>query len=167
MKFLSLTAGALLATAAVLPAVAEPMAMDTPVNMGSLTVACSGVGSAKDDPQWRSWPTRIEFSNGRAEYYSGVRVVISHRGSTDADFECAGPWVLVKGPAGSYKATATLLWEANKTTKSAVFSLGSRAQKRVIIQFEPSVPHVNSVMKEPGGPAAVAAGTVPPPLSGQ
>lgn len=167
MKFHLLSASLLLAASA-LPASAAPMAMDTPVNMGSLEIACSGVGSAKDDPQWSAYPIRIEFSNGAAQYLAGAHVTISQGGKTEADFECAGPWVLVKGPAGSYKVTAAMTWgEFQGVSKSTTFSLGGGGQKRVVIQYGPSQPRSNSALTMPDGAAAQASGAVPPPGSGQ
>lgn len=168
MKFLSPMAGALLAAATALPAAAEPMAMDVPVNMGALEIACSGVGSAKDDPQWGTYPIRLEFSNGKAEYLAGEHVVLSQGGKTQADFECAGPWVLVKGPAGSYKATVTMLYgDQQGMTKSATFALGSGSQKRVVLQYGPTEPRTPSVMTAPDGASAATSGAVPPAGSGQ
>ena len=126
------------ATAAVLalalPAVAGPMDMDKPVTMGPLTLACTGVGSAKDDPQWQAWPIRIVFSNGAAQFLSGAHVVIAQGGQTVADVDCAAPWVLVKGPAGNYHVTATMD-QAGVKPASASFSIGGGGQKRVELQF--------------------------------
>ncbi|HEV2652268.1 MAG TPA: hypothetical protein VGU69_13475, partial [Rhizomicrobium sp.] len=69
--FKSIFAGAMLSVTA-LPVFAGPMDMDKPVTTGPLTLACTGVGSAKDDPQWQEWPVRIVFSNGAAQFLSGA-----------------------------------------------------------------------------------------------
>ncbi len=128
----ALAAASLIALA--VPVLAAPMDMDKPVPMNGLTLACTGVGSAKDDPQWQDWPIRIVFSNGAAQFLSGVHVVIGQGGKTLADVDCAGPWVLVKGPGGSYHVTATL---DNSTANpaDAVFSIGGHGQKRVELAF--------------------------------
>ena len=165
MKIVSLTAAALLLGAG--SASAAPMAMDTPISMGPLEIVCTGVGSAKDDAQWLSYPVRIEFSNGAAQYLAGAHVRITQGGTTHADFECAGPWVLVKGPSASYKATVSLLWEGDKSDKSVTFNLGRGGQKRVVIQFGPTQPRSNSALTAPDGAAAMQSGAVPPPGSGQ
>ncbi|HUO90017.1 MAG TPA: hypothetical protein VMU08_12640 [Rhizomicrobium sp.] len=114
------------------PPVPQPMAMDTPVSFGNIQAVCTGVGSAKDDPQWSSYPIRIEFSNGGAQYLSGAHVVLS--GTGNADLNCAGPWVLVKGAAGSYHVTASINGSQAKPA-SATFNLRNGPQKRVVLRF--------------------------------
>src|SRR5215475_12160723 len=65
-------AAIILAAAVTAPPAPPSMAMDTPVSFGGIQVVCTGVGSAKDDPQWASCPIRIEFSNNGAQYLSGA-----------------------------------------------------------------------------------------------
>ncbi|HEV2652762.1 MAG TPA: hypothetical protein VGU69_16000 [Rhizomicrobium sp.] len=138
-SFKSILAGASLVALAV-PSLAGPMDMDKPVTMGPLTLACTGVGSAKDDPQWQEWPVRIVFSNGAAQFLSGAHVVIGQGTKTLADVDCAGPWVLVKGPAGNYHVTATI---DNSTANpaDASFAIGGNGQKRVELQFPSMKPN--------------------------
>ncbi len=112
----------------------QPMAMDTPVTFGGIQTVCTGVGSAKDDPQWHAWPIRIEFSNGGAQYLSGAHVTLSAGGKDIADINCAGPWVLVKGTPGSYRITASMNGSQAKPA-TASFTLGNGAQKRVVLRF--------------------------------
>ncbi len=116
------------------PALAGPMEMDRPVQMGDLTVACSGIGSAKDDPQWLTYPIRIEFSNGGAQYLSGAHVMLNRAGKTVADFDCPGAWVLLKGPAGAYRVDASIDGSQAKPV-IAPFDMGTGAQKRVVLRF--------------------------------
>jgi len=116
------------------PALPQPMAMDTPVSFGSVQLACTGVGSAKDDPEWSAYPVRIEFSNGGAQYLSGAHVTLTSGGHDVADVNCAGPWVLVKGPAGAYRVSATINGSQAKPV-TAPFALGTGAQKRVVLRF--------------------------------
>ena len=128
------TAAVLFAAAMMAPAMPQPMSMDTPVSFGGLQTVCTGVGSAKDDPQWAAYPIRIEFSNGGAQYLSGAHVILSDGGKPVADLNCAGPWVLVKGAPGAYEVTATINGSTAKAT-TAKFSLGTGAQKRVVLRF--------------------------------
>ena len=138
-SFKSIFAGAsLIALSA--PALAGPMDMDKPLPMNGLTLACTGVGSAKDDPQWQDWPIRIVFSNGGSQYLSGAHVVIGQGGKTLADVDCAGPWVLVKGRAGNYHVTATIDNSAANPADAA-FSIGGHGQKRVELQFPSMKPN--------------------------
>jgi hypothetical protein len=125
-------AAIVLAAAMVAPAMPPSMAMDTPVSFGGLQAVCTGVGSAKDDPQWSAYPIKIEFSNGGAQFLSGAHVTLSGAGS--ADLNCAGPWVLVKGTPGTYHVTASINGSQARPA-SATFTLGSGAQKRVELRF--------------------------------
>ncbi len=127
-------AAILLAQTMTAPALPQPGAMDTPVSYGNVQTVCTGVGSAKDDPQWASYPVRIEFSNGGAQYLSGAHVALSSGRNQIADLDCAGPWVLVKGPAGSYRVTATIDGSTAKAV-TAPFTVGTGKQKRVVLRF--------------------------------
>jgi hypothetical protein len=125
-------AAIILVAATAAPPAPPPMTMDTPVSYGGVQAVCTGVGSAKDDPQWTSYPIRIEFSNGGAQYLSGAHLTISGPGS--ADLNCPGPWVLVKGNPGTYRVTATINGSQAKPA-SATFDLREGAQRRVELRF--------------------------------
>ncbi len=126
--------GALLLAALTAPVLPQPMAMDTPVSLNGIDTVCTGVGSAKDDPQWSAYPIRIEFSNGGAQYLSGAHVTLSSGGKPVADANCAGPWFLVKGAPGKYAVTATINGSTAKPA-TATFDMGAGAQKRVVLRF--------------------------------
>jgi len=124
----------LLAATMTAPVLPQPMAMDTPVSFGNIQTVCTGVGSAKDDPQWSQYPVRIEFSNDGAQYLSGAHVTLSQGGQPIADLNCAGPWVLVKGPAGKYNVTATINGSTAKPANGA-FDLRNGPTQRVVLRF--------------------------------
>ncbi len=124
----------LLAQAMTAPTMPQPMAMDTPVSFGGVQLACTGVGSAKDDPQWSSYPVRIEFSNGGAQYLSGAHVTLTSGSTAVADVNCAGPWVLVKGTPGAYRVSASINGSQAKPV-TAPFTLRNGPQKRVVLRF--------------------------------
>jgi len=119
------------------PAQADSVQMDNPVSVGGIETVCTGIGdSAQHDPRWLSYPVRIEFSNGGAQYLSGAHVVLSGAGSkTLASVDCDGPWVLFKLNPGSYKVTATLTAQQGGGTTSATFSAPAAGQKRVVLDF--------------------------------
>jgi len=123
-----------LAQAVTAPTLPQPMAMDTPVSFGGVQAVCTGVGSAKDDPQWSSYPVRIEFSNGGAQYLSGAHVTLTSGATPVADINCAGPWVLVKGTPGAYRVSATINGSQAKPV-TAPFDLRNGPQKRVVLRF--------------------------------
>ena len=125
-------AGLVLAISA--PALADPMPMDSPVQVNGLDTVCTGIGESKDDPRWTSYPIRIEFSNGGAQYLSGASVTVSHGGKSIAQFDCPGAWVLLKGPAGAYRVDASIDGSPAKP-QNARFTMGSGKQKRIILRF--------------------------------
>jgi hypothetical protein len=134
MKFHILALGAALSGAAIAPVAADPLPMDSPVTMGSVETVCTGIGSAKDDPKWSTYPIRVEFSNGAAQYLSGAHVKLADAaGKTLAEFDCSGAWVLFKLPRGSYKVAASMTPDTN--VRSATFSPPEHGQKRVVLQF--------------------------------
>lgn len=130
--FISLAILALAAASG--PAFADPMAMDTPVQMNGLETVCTGVGETKDDPKWLSYPVRIEFSNGGAQYLSGATVRISHGAETVGSLDCAGAWVLLRGAPGEYRVDVTI---DNSSAKAvdASFRMGSGPQQRIVLRF--------------------------------
>lgn len=117
-------------------AFADSLPMDTPVPMDGIETVCTGIGSAKDDPRWASYPVRVEFSNGSAQYLAGAHVMLSGGGKTLASFDCLGSWVLFQLPKGSYKVTATLTSQPGGAPRSTEFTTeGAGPQKRVEVQF--------------------------------
>jgi hypothetical protein len=138
MKFVHWALAAVVIGAAaglIWPAAADPLPMDNPVTADGVETVCTGIGSAEDDPRWKGYPVRVEFSNGGAQYLAGVHMTLSGGGKTLAAFDCAGSWVLFKLPPGSYKADANLLYNQGGGTRSVTFSPPASGQKRVIIQF--------------------------------
>ena len=123
-----------LAAFASAPATADPMAMDKPVQMNGMETVCTGIGETKDDPQWLSYPIRIEFSNGGAQYLSGATVKISRGADAIASLDCPGAWVLLKGAPGDYRVDAAIDNSSAKSV-SASFRMGSGAQKRIVLRF--------------------------------
>jgi hypothetical protein len=115
-------------------AVADSMPMDKPVQMNGLETVCTGVGETKDDPQWLSYPIRIEFSNGGAQYLSGATVKISEGANTVASLDCAGAWVLLKGAPGNYRVDASIDGSSARPV-TAPFHMGAGGQKRIVLRF--------------------------------
>ncbi len=142
MKLLHTAAAALFAVLFAGAAQADSLPMDQPITMDGIETVCTGIGSAKDDPRWMTYPVRVEFSNGGAQYLAGAHVVLSGGGRTLASFDCIGSWVLFKLPKGSYKVEATLTGQQNGGPRSAPFvTTGEPPQKRVVIQFAHIAPN--------------------------
>ncbi len=137
MKFVPLTIGCALAGLLIGGAGADPLPMDSPITMGGVETVCTGVGSGKDDPRWAAYPVKVEFSNGAAQFLSGAHVKLADAaGKTLAEFDCSGPWVLLRVPRGRYTVFATI---DGAGTRNAGFEPPEHGQKRVELQFS-SVP---------------------------
>ena len=115
-------------------AIADPMPMDRAVQMNGLETVCTGVGETKDDPQWNAYPVRVEFSNGGAQYLAGATLRVSKGHTMIAEMDCAGAWVLLRGPTGNYHVTATIDGSQAKPA-NARFMMRNGAQKRVVLRF--------------------------------
>ena len=131
-----LALAAVLVFAAAMRASADSLPMDTPVSIDGIDTVCTGVGSGKDDPRWQSYPVRVEFSNGAAQYLAGAHVTLSGAGRLLASFDCSGSWVLFQLPAGRYSVSAVLAGEPNAQPRSTTFTTaGGGPQKRVEVEF--------------------------------
>ena len=138
MKIFVLASGLALAATQVAAAV---LPMDAPVTMGAVTAVCTGVGSAKDDPKFASYPIKLEFSNGGAQFVSNEHVkLMNNTGAMLAEFDCQGPWVLLQLPNGTYSATATQP-DATRGPKTVKFNAGGPGQKRIEVQFPSIAPN--------------------------
>jgi hypothetical protein len=123
-----------LASAVLAPAFGDPLPMDRPIQMNGLEAVCTGIGETKDDPRWKTYPIRIEFSNGAAQYLSGATVKISHGSDAITTLDCPGAWVLLKGAPGDYRVDATIDGSQAKPV-TAPFKMGTGAQKRIVLRF--------------------------------
>jgi hypothetical protein len=117
------------------PAGADPLPMDNPSTINGVETVCTGIGSAQDDPRWKTYPVRVEFSNGGAQYLAGAHVTLSSGGKQLVSFDCSGSWVLFRLTPGTYKVSATLTEQQASGERSATFSPPKSGQKRVVIQF--------------------------------
>lgn len=117
------------------PAGADPLEMDKPTTINGTETVCTGIGSAQDDPRWKSYPVRVEFSNGGAQYLAGAHVTLRSGANELASFDCSGSWVLFRLKPGSYTVAAMLHEQPEAGARSATFSPPAHGQKRVVIQF--------------------------------
>jgi hypothetical protein len=115
-------------------AAADPVAMDTPITLNGIDTACTGIADSKDDPRWKTYPVRIEFSNGGAQYLAGAHISLAKGHTVLAELDCQAPWVLFHLPPGSYSVTGTMLNSSAKP-RTAKFSAPRTGQKRVVLQF--------------------------------
>lgn len=120
------------------PAFADPLPMDTPITVDGVATVCTGIGEdAQNDPRWKTYPIRVEFSNGAAQYISGAHVTLADaKGKTLVSVDCSGSWVLFQLAPGKYKVSATLTAHPNEPARSASFSPPASGQKRVVLEFK-------------------------------
>jgi hypothetical protein len=116
------------------PALADPMPMDNPVTLNGIETVCTGIADSKDDPRWKTYPVRIEFSNGGAQYLAGAHVELSQGTKQLTSLDCSASWVLFKLSPGNYSVTATLL-DSNAKPREAKFSPPKSGQKRIVLRF--------------------------------
>ena len=108
-------------------------AQDTPFTAGGVTAVCTGVGSAKDNPEWASYPVKIVLANTAGEDLAAAHFIVAKGGQTVLETDCDAPWLLLKAPAGQYTATATVAGLASKATSFA--TSGSGPQKELTLMF--------------------------------
>src|SRR5215469_4708597 len=116
------------------PSLADPMPMDNPVTLNGIETVCTGIADSKDDPRWKTYPVRIEFSNGGAQYLAGAHVALSQGSKQLTSLDCSASWVLFKLEPGNYSVTATLL-DSNAKPRMAKFSPPKTGQKRIVLRF--------------------------------
>lgn len=90
---------------------------------GGITYVSGGVGDdsiAKLEALAKDFNVKLVFALQSGNYVSDVKVVIADaKGKTLVDATSAGPWFLVKLPAGSYQIVATFEGKAVKRPVTA------------------------------------------------
>ena len=112
---------------------------DTPTNINGVEAVCTGVGSAKDDPRWKDYPVKIVLATASGANLANAHISLTKGNKEVAGLDCDAPWILLKPPAGSYTATASLIGGGNSAHASFTTS-GSGAQKEVTLMFPRAEP---------------------------
>jgi hypothetical protein len=108
-------------------------AQDVPFSANGVTAVCTGVGSAKDNPEWPSYPVKIVLANAAGQNLAAAHFTVASGGRTLLETDCDAPWLLLKAPAGQYTATAAI---DGRPSRSASFSTGGGGpQKTLTISF--------------------------------
>jgi hypothetical protein len=121
---------------------------DQPVTIGGVESVCTGVGSAKDNPAWGSYPIKLTFSNMSGENEAAEHIAVLQGGKTVMETDCDAPWLLIRAPAGHYDVQASLPGAATRTAHAAFTTSGSGAQKTVNLAF-PGVKRTDNAMASP------------------
>lgn len=105
---------------------------DTPTQVGTVEVVCTGVGStARQNPAWKAYPLKIEVTGRGGQFLADVRLTLTQKDQTVASVHCDGPWLLFKLPSGRYRVEAET--EGRKEASSAL--VPATGQGRVILRF--------------------------------
>jgi hypothetical protein len=113
----------------------DPLAVDQPVTLGGVELACTGIGDTRADPKWAAYPIRVEFSNAKNEYMVDALVALADaKNELVLVVRCDGPWLLMKPPPGTYAVYAHLMG-AGSQLRGARFTVPTHGQKRVVLQF--------------------------------
>ena len=107
---------------------------DTPASINGVDTVCTGVGSAKDNPAWHSYPVKLVFANAKGEDLAQEHISVMQGGKSVVETDCDAPWVLMKLPAGSYSVAASI----GARTGNASFSTSGLGQKTVTITLPPA-----------------------------
>ena len=122
-------------SALVLPLTQAAFAVqDQPVTIGGVETVCTGVGSAKDNPAWGSYPVKLVFANAKGEDLAQEHISVMQGGKSVVETDCDAPWVLMKLPAGEYSVAASI----GARTGNASFSTSGSGQKTVTITMPPA-----------------------------
>jgi len=109
---------------------------DQPVTIGGVESVCTGVGSAKDNPDWKNYPIKLTFSNMAGENEAAEHIAITQGGKSVMETDCDSPWLLIKAPAGHYDVSASLPGGNGARMAKAAFSTsGSGGQQTVNLAF--------------------------------
>lgn len=115
---------------------------NVPTQVNGIGTVCTGIDSdTRAEPQWLTYPLRLEFAAGNRAYIADEQVTITGaKGAVSLDVHCAAPWVLAKLAPGKYSVTATIPRGASQKVTVIVPPSG---QKRVVLHF-PEVPAAES-----------------------
>lgn len=65
------------------------------------TVCTGGSANVRAEPRWKDYSTRLEFASRKGVYLGDETVAIEGAGKS-IEVRCAGPWLLMDLPKGSY-----------------------------------------------------------------
>ena len=106
---------------------------DQPVDVNGYQLACTGIGDeAQHDPRWKSFPVRLEFADGNAQYLADVKASVFDASNNELfKVSCDSAWVLVKLKPGKYRVVG----DYRSFSKSANFTAPKKGQSRIIVRF--------------------------------
>jgi len=83
----------------------EVLVPDHPTDIAGVQAVCTGGSeNARENPAWRDYRMRLEFVGKHGQYLGDETVNVSGNGM-NFSVQCAGPWVLMNLPKGTYKVS--------------------------------------------------------------
>jgi len=138
-----LAAAALVSTAAL---AAEKLTNNEPKAIDGIETVCDGISlNDRNDPKWRSYSLRVEFT-GKGGQYLGDEMVTLTGDELDISVHCQGPWVLMKLPAGSYHMSADVADAGHKEMNVRVPASG---QAVVVFSFPNAGGEITKPVEQP------------------
>ena len=138
-----LAVAALASTAAL---AAEELTNNEPKAIDGIETVCDGVSlNDRNDPKWRGYSLRLEFT-GKGGQYLGGETVTSRATSSTSRCQCKGPWVLMKLPAGSYHMSADVPDAGHKEMNVRVPASG---QAVVMVHFPNAGGEITKPVEQP------------------
>ena len=109
-------------------AVTEAVPADQPMKISGVETVCTGASEgARTDRRWQAYPTRLEFAGKGGQYLGDENVTITGHGKNVSVY-CAGPWVLMKLPKGTYKLSTDVVGVGHK-------NMTIHVPGRVVVRF--------------------------------
>ncbi len=85
------------------------------MDVNGVQTACTGVSSdSRMNPEWSNYSLRLEFA-GRGGQYLGDETVNVTGNGQNLSVHCAGPWVLMMLPPGTYRVASDVAGAGEKT----------------------------------------------------
>ncbi len=79
-----------------------------PTMIDGIQTVCTGAGQdSRDNPAWNDYSLKLEFDDANGAYLGDERVTVTGNGHS-VSVHCAGPWVLMMLPDGTYHVSADL-----------------------------------------------------------
>ena len=112
---------------------------DDVTTVNGIEMGCTGIGiEARQDPRWKRFPVRFEFSGAYAQYFpGGILVVKTWDGRRPLiHVRCDAPWVLADLEPGKYRVAGAM--EGYSYPQSWVMKLKPNRKKtrRIVLHFD-------------------------------
>jgi len=116
------------------PPAATPLPADRAIDVDGVKAACTGVGlAARQDPQWKAFPVRIEVSEPGGDYLGEETLAVTKAGGAPVvTVSCGSPWVLLGLAPGAYRMS---VWSGRRGPKTITLRAPASGQVRTVVQF--------------------------------